>query len=254
MTLTLHNNYLSITEPGGFTRLSLTGDGGGRWVGINVADSGIGMSKEILKIVFLPFRQADDTTTHGAGGLGLGLALVKGLAELHGGEALAHSDGPGKGSLFTIRLPLSAEPQAAPGAGAVAARSGGALRLLVIEDIKDVADSLVALLTEEGHEVEVAYNGPAGIARAKVFHPHVLLCDIGLPGMDGYQVARAFCVDPLLKDVYLVSLTGYARPMDIERARAAGFNQHLGKPANLEQIRAVLARYARSETRQPGTF
>lgn len=250
----LHNS-LRFTEPGGFTRLNLAGEGGGRWAKISVADSGIGMSKEMLKTVFLPFRQADVSPAHGTGGLGLGLALVRGLAELHGGEARAHSDGPGKGSLFTVRLPLSAEPRdAASGAGTAVARGGGALRLLVIEDIRDVADSLVALLKEEGHEVEVAYNGPAGIARAKVFHPHVLLCDIGLPGMDGYQVARAFCADPLLKDVYLVSLTGYARPMDIERAGAAGFNQHLGKPANLEQIRMVLARCARSETRQPGTY
>lgn len=238
----LHNS-LKFTEPGGFTRLSLTEEGCGRWAQIRVADSGIGMSKTMLKTIFEASRQADVSPAHGAGGLGLGLALVKGLSELHGGEARAHSDGPGKGSRFTVRLPLSPGSRSAA-AGAVPAPPCSALRLLVIEDVKDVADSLVALLEEEGHEVEVAYDGPAGIARAKEFHPHVLLCDIGLPGMDGYQVAEAFCADPLLKDVCLVSLTGYARLMDIEKAKAAGFKRQLGKPAELEQIRTVLVEYA----------
>lgn len=240
----LHNS-LKFTESGGFTRLSLLEEDCGQWAQIRVADSGIGMSKAMLRTVFEASRQADVSPAHGAGGLGLGLALVKGLTELHGGEVRAYSEGPGKGSLFTVRLPLSPGLQSAA-ARAVPAPPCSALRLLVIEDIKDVADSLAALLVEEGHEVEVAHSGPAGIARAKEFRPHVLLCDIGLPGMDGYQVAEAFCADPILKNIYLVSLTGYARLMDIEKAKAAGFNRHMGKPADLEQIRTVLAEYANS--------
>lgn len=183
----LHNS-LKFTETGGFTRLNLTEEGCGRWAQIMVADSGIGMSKAMLKTVFKASLQANVSPTHGAGGLGLGLALVKGLTELHGGEARAHSDGPGKGSRFTVRLPLSPESRSAA-AGAVSAPPCSALRLLVIEDIKDVADSLAALLEKEGHEVEVLLTtGLRELPGLKNFAP---MCCCAISGCPAWMVIRS---------------------------------------------------------------
>jgi CheY-like chemotaxis protein len=171
----------------------------------------------------------------------LGLALVKGLVTLHGGTVEAHSDGPGRGAELTVRLSL--HPDVALGQAPAARPLEVVPRsVLIIEDNVDAADSLRDALTLDGHHVQVAYEAETGLATARAARPDVILCDIGLPGVDGYAVARAVRTDPNLHSVFLVALTGYALPEDLIRARNAGFDEHLAKPPNLEKIEQILAR------------
>ncbi len=211
----------------------------GAHVAIRVADNGVGMNAETLARVFEPFMQADTTLDRSKGGLGLGLALVKGLVELHGGAVTGHSAGPGRGAEFVVRLPVLERDAARVEQSRAAARPSSR-RILIIEDNVDSAESLRLLLEYSGHEVVTAYNGPDGIARAAEFDPDVVLCDIGLPGMDGYEVARAFRSDPQLRRARLVALSGYALPEDRQRAEEAGFDRHLAKPPQVEELWAVL--------------
>jgi len=197
------------------------------------------MSPEMVSRLFQPFSQADSTLDRSKGGLGLGLALAKGLVELHGGTITATSAGLGQGAEFLVRLPLALEDAVAPRSGENT--TGGRRRVLIIEDNIDAADSLRDALAFGEHQVEVAYNGPQGIAKAREFLPEVVLCDIGLPGMDGYEVARAFQTEDALKGAFLVALSGYALPEDLERAQAAGFKRHLAKPPRLERLMEILA-------------
>jgi CheY-like chemotaxis protein len=203
-----------------------------------VRDDGAGIAPELLDDLFLPFVQAPQALDRTRGGLGLGLAMVKGLVELHGGKVVAHSEGLGKGSVFTVRLPLVAGPVATV-VEAPKAKSGPR-RVLVIEDNIDSADLLRDLLKLLGHEAEVAYDGPAGIELARTFRPHIVLCDVGLPGMTGYEVASAMRADPQLGALCLVALTGYARPQDQKDAMAAGFDRHVAKPLSIEAIEQVV--------------
>jgi two-component system CheB/CheR fusion protein len=205
---------------------------------LRVRDNGDGIEPEVLETLFQPFAQARQTLARTRGGLGLGLALVKGLAELHGGTAEATSHGIGKGSEFMVRLPLEAARQ---GTSARAEpRQCRRRRVLVVEDNVDAADSLKAALEIMGHQVAVAYNGMSGIDTAREFRPEVLLCDIGLPEMDGYEVARRFRADPVLQHVTLVALSGYALPEDRQRVLKAGFNHHLPKPASFLVLERLL--------------
>ncbi len=233
----LLQNAVKFTPPGGRTRVSVGVDRG--HAEVRVADDGVGMTAEVLAALFQPFVQADQTLDRSQGGLGLGLAMVKGLAQLHGGAVEARSDGPGRGSEVVVRLPLS--PTAPAGAGASDRPEAPRRRILVIEDNVDAAQSLADVLELGGHEVAVAYDGPAGLARARAFKPEFVFCDIGLPGMDGFEVARAFRSDEALDGAYLVALTGYALPEDQERAVQAGFRRHLAKPPSLEAILELLA-------------
>jgi two-component system CheB/CheR fusion protein len=238
----LLQNAAKFTGPGGHTRVSVSLDSEAKQAVVRVADTGAGIAPEMLARLFQPFVQADATLDRSKGGLGLGLALVKGLVELHGGTISVHSPGLGQGAEFVVRLPLALEEIAAH--GTVRPRPlapGGRRRVLIIEDNSDAADSLREALELSEHEVEVACNGPAGIAKAREHNFEVILCDIGLPGMDGFAVARTFRADQALKDVYLVALSGYALPEDIERAFAAGFDQHLAKPPDLHELEQVLA-------------
>ncbi|MGB8294639.1 MAG: ATP-binding protein [Polyangia bacterium] len=206
---------------------------------LRVRDDGVGINRGLLPRLFDPFSQADRTLDRSRGGLGLGLTLVKGLVEQHGGEVHAESEGPGKGAEFIIQLPLvrapAAEVSVAPDLPHHSTR-----RVLVIEDNVDAADSLREALMLAQHEVVVAYRGPDGLAKAREFKPDVVLCDIGLPEMDGYQVARAIRADDQLRNVQLIALTGYALPQDLAKAREAGFDQHLAKPPSLEKLEEVL--------------
>jgi CheY-like chemotaxis protein len=198
------------------------------------------MAPEMLERLFQPFTQAESTLDRSKGGLGLGLALVKGLVELHGGEVRACSPGLGLGAQFTVELPLLAEehlPQEpAPTPSALVRR-----RILVVEDNRDAADSLRELLELENQQVVVAYSGPDGVAAARELRPDLILCDIGLPGMSGFEVARALRAIPALDGAWLVALSGYALPEDLERAREAGFDRHLAKPPSFEKLRHLLA-------------
>jgi two-component system CheB/CheR fusion protein len=233
----LLHNAAKFTNDGGAVSVTLRQEG--ETAVLQVRDSGVGIAPAMLGRIFQPFTQADRTLDRSTGGLGLGLALVKGVVELHGGEVSAHSDGAGKGSEFTLRLPARPEPAAAAQAPLAPARR--ARRVLVIEDNEDAAETLQAALELNGHEVAVAFDGPRGLERARAFGPEAVLCDIGLPGMDGYAVARAFRSDAALRDVALVALTGYALPEDVERAKAAGFDRHLAKPPDLATLERVLS-------------
>ena len=233
----LLQNSAKFTRPGGRARV---------YVGVErehavvrITDNGVGMTPETLERLFEPFVQAEQSLDRSSGGLGLGLALVKGLVELHGGSVEARSDGLGKGTEMTVRLPLdlkAPDAELAPSGPVLPARR----RILIIEDNADAADSLGEALEFE-HDVAVAYNGQDGLILAKTFRPDVVLCDIGLPGMDGYDVARAFRADEGLRGTKLVALTGYTLPSDRRRAEAAGFDEHCAKPPALDRLERMLA-------------
>ncbi len=197
---------------------------------LTVEDTGVGMDPEILARLFQPFSQADQTLDRSRGGLGLGLALVKGLVEMHGGSVEAESGGGGRGSALTLRLPLQAR-ESAPAPGEAATPEAKTLRILIIEDNQDAADSLQILLELSGHRAEVAYTGKDGLDASRRLPPQVVLCDIGLPGgMNGYDVARGLRAE--LPGIHLIALTGYAQEEDQRRAMEAGFDRHLTKPVD----------------------
>jgi signal transduction histidine kinase/CheY-like chemotaxis protein len=231
------HNAAKFTRHGGEVRVSLE-ERDGQAV-LRVRDNGVGISAEMLARIFEPFMQAEQGLDRGAGGLGLGLTLVKRLVELHGGSVEARSAGEGEGAEFTITLPLDTQPEAGadPEPRPV---SRSPRRVLVIEDNVDSADTLRLLLRINGHEVEVCYSGAEGLGKARAFNPDAVLCDIGLPGMDGYELARAFRQDPALSRTTLVALTGYASREDRDRAMAAGFDRHLVKPSSIEELERVL--------------
>jgi PAS domain S-box-containing protein len=234
----LLQNAAKFTPEGGTVTVSLRDEGG--TATLRVRDTGAGISAEMLARIFQPFAQADRTLDRSAGGLGLGLALVKGLAELHGGSVRAVSEGVGRGAEFTIRLPV-APPVAASAPAHLELVRPLTRRVLVIEDNVDAAESLKEALLLEGHVVEVAFSGPEGIEKARATVPDVVLCDIGLPGMDGYGVARALRADPALRAIPLYALTGYALAEDQRKAAEAGFDRHLPKPADLQLLARLLA-------------
>ena len=236
----LLENSAKFTPRGGHTRISAAVTADGR-AEIRVRDDGTGIERDTLGRLFEPFVQAEKTLDRSRGGLGLGLALVKGMIQMHGGTVTAESEGLGMGSEFIVRLPL--ESSSRPRLSAVPAPSHTAdtRRVLVIEDNTDAAESLREALELGHHVVEVAYAGPEGIEKARAFSPDVVLCDIGLPGLDGYGVARAFRADPRLGSTYMVALSGYALQEDVERAKQAGFDRHMAKPPDLAALEALLA-------------
>jgi PAS domain S-box-containing protein len=241
----LHNSA-KFTETGGKATVVVEEGTTLKEALLRVRDTGIGIAPDVLPRVFEAFAQADTTLDRSKGGLGLGLALVKGLVEMHGGTVSVESEGLGKGTEFTIRFPLEAARMTATAPVRAVTPNGGASRVLVIEDNVDAADSLREALEFGGRTVEVAHSGAEGIEKARAFRPDVVLCDIGLPGMDGYAVARVMRGDPELRRVSLVALTGYALPEDVAKARAAGFDGHLAKPPTIEKLERVLSEYRRA--------
>ena len=235
----LLSNAVKFTPCGGRVAVTVDADSSSGWASVRFADTGTGIPQEFLPRLFEPFTQADRSLDRRGGGLGLGLALVKGLVEQHGGTIVASSEGPGCGSEFTVRLPLAPNEPARERSDR-GARGAARRRVLVIDDNIDAADSLRVLLDLEGHSVEVAYDGPEGIAKALDFRPELVLCDIGLPEMDGFAVARALRAEKALETACLVALSGYALPEDLARAAAAGFVRHLAKPPSVEKLREVL--------------
>ncbi|WP_437661928.1 ATP-binding protein [Sorangium sp. So ce1182] len=245
----LLQNANKFTDDGGSVRLSVVPDGARGAVSVEVADTGVGMDPALLERIFEPFTQADQSLARSRGGLGLGLALVKGVVELHGGSVRAASAGVGRGAAFTFTLPLgSAAPRSAAAVAprsAAAASASSARRILIIEDNVDAADSLRLLLERRGHAVSVAHSGADGVVAARTARPDVILCDIGLPGeVNGYGVARALRGESAMEGTLMVALTGYGQDEDRKLASAAGFDAHLTKPvaqATLERLLAELA-------------
>ncbi|MGJ7916429.1 ATP-binding protein [Massilia sp. LXY-6] len=243
------NNAAKYTAPGGRITLSVTVDE--RYVSVGVRDNGVGIAPDILPYIFDLFTQAERTPDRSQGGLGIGLALVKSLVALHGGTVQASSDGLGLGSEFCISLPRLAAPadtldNQVPGAGM---QAPGGLRVMVVDDNVDAAQMLAALLEVQGHAVCVEYDGRGALERARRERPEVLLLDIGLPDMDGYELARQLRSQSESADATLVALTGYGQNQDREEAEQAGFDHYLVKPADMDQVNDVLAQAARARGR-----
>lgn len=241
MTQILDNfltNALKFSNVGGEVRVTVGSDD--KAAELRVQDNGIGIEPEVLPTIFDVFAQADRSLARSPGGLGLGLAIIKGLVQLHGGTVVARSEGLGRGTEFVVSLPLQQEVPALAPATATAARSAAGHRVLVIEDNRDSAESLRMLLEVSGYEVKVAHTGTEGVQVATLWRPDAVICDIGLPGMDGYAVASRLRGDPATAHASLIAVTGYGRPEDIARARAAGFDEHVMKPADPEMLLAKL--------------
>jgi PAS domain S-box-containing protein len=237
----LLQNAAKFTPRGGAATVEV-GDAGGRAT-LRVRDDGLGVPADLLPRLFEPFSQADRSLARSGGGLGLGLALVKGLVDLHGGTVRAESTGLGRGSTFPVELPLAAAAEAArapaPPRAAEPAGAGG-LDVLVIEDHLDAGETLVEVLRLEGHRARLARDGRSGLALARAARPDVILCDLGLPDVDGFEVAAAVRANPALRATRLVALSGYAQPEDRRRSAEAGFDAHLAKPAGLDELRRAL--------------
>ena len=236
----LLHNAGKFTDAGGHVQVELKAEG--LQAELAVRDTGIGMEPWMVERLFEAFSQADRSLDRSQGGLGLGLALVKGLIDLHGGEVHASSLGLGRGTELLIRLPieLPEKEMEMQGTG-TADLAGGHRRILVIEDNHDAAESMQLLLELSGHTVTVAFDGPGGLEAAKRFQPEVVLCDIGLPGaMDGYAVARSLRSDGVPGLVTLIALTGYGQDEDQARAREAGFDIHLTKPVDPVALQKLL--------------
>ena len=242
----LLTNAAKYTERGG--RIELATERDGTEAVLRVRDSGVGIAPELLPRIFDLFVQAERGLERAAGGLGIGLTVVRSLVELHGGRVEAYSDGSGKGAEFVVRLPaLPAAARATPlprRAAEDAARARA--RVLVVEDNLDAAESLLMLLQLLGHHVRAVHDGISALDVARANVPDVMLVDIGLPGMDGYEVARRIREQPGLERIALVALTGYGREEDRERALEAGFDYHLVKPVDPNALRGLVARLGKN--------
>ena len=238
----LLHNAGKFTEQGGRVDVGVSIDGGRRSAVVRVSDTGAGMEGEVLARLFEPFSQADQNLDRSKGGLGLGLALVRELAELHGGSVTAESDGPGLGSTFTLCLPLAAPVEGEGGGDGAGDRPAAEpLRIVVVEDNLDAAEILQMLLSMQGHKIVVAHDGSAGLAAIKEHVPDVVVSDLGLPGtLDGYGLARAVKADSELAGIYLIALSGYGRDEDRRRAKDCGFDRHLVKPVDPTSLEAAL--------------
>jgi PAS domain S-box-containing protein len=240
MILNLLNNAAKYTPPGG--NIALAAEREGDNAVIVVRDSGIGIPREHLDSVFEMFSQLAPALERSQGGLGIGLALVRGLAELHGGTVAAMSNGPGSGSEFVIRLPLSkTTPEQADQQPAHAPRPVG-LRVAIIDDNTDAAESLAMVLELEGHQVRTAGDGIAGLALIGEFAPHAVILDIGLPRLNGYEVARRIRLDYGDAGMLLIAVTGWGQQQDKQAAEEAGFDHHFTKPVDPQDLQRVLSR------------
>jgi signal transduction histidine kinase/CheY-like chemotaxis protein len=237
----LLHNALKFTASGGRICVRLKVDREQHRAVVEVEDTGMGIEPELLPRVWGVFSQGDTTLARTQGGLGLGLPLVKGLVELHGGQVDVASAGPGKGARFRFALPLREEGSPAETAPPDAPTEPPRLRILVVEDNRDTAESLKLVLGLAGHDVVIACTGPEGVATAQEVRPDILLCDLGLPGLDGFGVARAVRQDPALGSVRLLALSGYGQPEDKAEALAAGFECHLTKPIDPSELVRALA-------------
>jgi PAS domain S-box-containing protein len=258
MLSNLLDNAAKYTQPGGSIRVAVEQEGGKAVV--SVTDTGIGIPLDMLERVFDMFAQVDQSLERSHGGLGIGLTLVKRLVELHGGDIVAESAGVGMGSTFSVRLPLVEAPRE-PAAREIAALDTAArnaagisdanavqatLRVMVVDDNVDAAATLGMLLQHMGHDVNIAHDGERALQAAAAHNPDVIFMDIGLPEMSGYQVARRMRTDLGLTSAYIVALTGYGSTVDQCNSREAGFNMHIVKPIEPDQLRDLMANLSAS--------
>lgn len=240
----LLSNAVRYTDPGGHVLLTARREGS-EFV-LRVRDTGIGIAPEMLPKIFDLFVQAERRLDRSHGGLGIGLTLVRRLVQMHGGAVEAHSDGPGKGSEFVVRLPVLAEERkeellGRPSEPEQPVNPSAPCRILVVDDNVDAAESLALLLRLDGHEVQTTYDGQGALAAAQAKPPEVVILDLGMPGMDGFEIARRLRSLAALKDVLLVALTGWAQEEDRRRCYEAGFDGHMPKPVELDALRQFLA-------------
>jgi CheY-like chemotaxis protein len=244
VVVNLLTNAAKYTADGGQIRLSVEQEGGEAV--LRVRDTGVGIAQELLPHIFDLFTQAERSLDRSQGGLGIGLCLVQRLVEMHGGR-VEISSVLGKGSEFVVYLPVMTTPAVrhASASDNTAEPIGPSLRVLVVDDNADAAQSLEMLLTALGHDIRTAPDGPTAIRVALDYLPDVVLLDLGLPGIDGFEVARRMRQQPLLAGVVVVAMTGYGQDSDRQLSQEAGFDHHLVKPPNFEQLRQILATAAK---------
>jgi CheY-like chemotaxis protein/two-component sensor histidine kinase len=239
--MNLLSNAAKYTDPGGQLEVRVVSEGATALVSFR--DSGIGIAPDRLEQVFEMFSQEEPALSRARGGLGIGLALTRKLVELHGGTVQASSEGPGKGSVFMVRLPLvdaAAQPVSEPAAQEMALPAG-TLRILVADDNTDAAETLTILLESMGHVVRQAHDGAAAVRVAAEFDAQLALLDIGMPNMNGYEACRQIRAQPGGRGRTLVAVTGWGQPQDLERAREAGFDRHLVKPVDMERLLQLIS-------------
>jgi PAS domain S-box-containing protein len=238
----LLNNAAKYTHEGGHIELAV--EATDTEAVLRVRDDGIGIPAEMLTRIFDMFTQVDASIVRTQGGLGIGLTIAKRMVEMHGGRLEAASEGVGRGSTFTVRLPLDLAQSeahiAAKAAGTERLQGGKRLRVLIVDDNKDAAESLAMLLSFLGHEVRTASDGPRGIQEAQSLRPDLMLLDIGMPGMDGYEVARRMRQQEATRDATIVALTGWGKDEDRRHSREAGFDQHMVKPPDLAEVEQLI--------------
>jgi CheY-like chemotaxis protein len=230
----LLHNAAKYTGQGDLITVTISHDENTNEAVITVQDTGSGIEPECMDNLFEPFTQCDASLDRSFGGLGLGLAIVKRIVELHDGRVEAYSEGRGKGARFTITLPLLKEKiREQVQIDGIEPASKGSLNILLIDDNKDLTEVLCGFIDFLGHKPAAAHHGTEGIAKARAIRPDVIICDIGLPGMSGYEVARTIREDTELRHTFLIALSGYAQSEDIECSMQAGFDCHLGKPVSI---------------------
>jgi signal transduction histidine kinase len=240
IVVNLLNNAAKYTDRGGHIWLTATTDGD--WVVIGVRDNGIGIPPERLPEMFKLFAQGERTLARSEGGLGIGLTIVQNLTEMHGGSVVARSEGAGQGSEFIVRLPLVRRPESAGAespSGPTAARQGS--RILVVDDSVDTARGMVRLLKLLGNDAIAVHDGQTALETAVEFRPEFVLLDLGLPGMDGFEVVTAMRGEASLKNAVIIAISGYGRDEDRRRSRAAGFDHHLVKPIDFDSLISLMA-------------
>jgi CheY-like chemotaxis protein len=249
----LLNNALKFTQPGGQVHVSI------RMLGVacevSVRDDGIGIDPQELDSIFDPFVQVERARSGAQGGMGIGLALVRELAISHGGRVHALSEGPGQGTEIVLTLPLALvqKDEGTPaGPAKIQPRTPG-LSILLVEDNEDARESLALLLTLNGHEVSVVTTGRAGVEAVSTHPPDVLICDVGLPDLSGFQVIRAIRAAHPSAGVFAIALTGYAQPQDRDQAFQSGFDAHLAKPPDFAELDQILSEVARRKASSSAT-
>jgi CheY-like chemotaxis protein len=244
----LLSNASKYTDPGG--SITLTIDRDENEVVISVKDTGIGIEPELLPLIFDLFTQADHSLERSQGGLGIGLTLVRSLVQMHGGRVEAASEGLGRGSEFTVRFPLATpflEADLEPKTGDDAP-PGDSLRVLIVDDNVHAAESLGMIVKLWNHDAKVSFDGPEAVELAEKYRPQVVLLDIGLPGMDGYSVARSIRSQSETDGVVLVAMTGYGREEDVQRSKSSGFDHHLVKPIDFTELQELLREIGSAKT------